>query len=93
MKWFIHLKSGQTVGIEEDPMDGFYAIVPSLPGCGSQGDSLEEALEDVNDAIMAVLSVLKQDDPERYQQICSGNMAYSVSDIEVNSTAPLTSLV
>jgi predicted RNase H-like HicB family nuclease len=30
---------------------GYSVLVPSLPGCHSQGDTLEEALENVKEAI------------------------------------------
>ena len=31
--------------------DGFFAICPELQGCYSQGNSYEEALKNINDAI------------------------------------------
>ncbi|MBM3943326.1 MAG: type II toxin-antitoxin system HicB family antitoxin [SAR202 cluster bacterium] len=34
-----------------DPDPGYTATVPALPGCVSCGDSLEEALENIKDAI------------------------------------------
>ncbi len=38
--------------IEEDKEDGGYVVsVPSLPGCRSQGDTIEEALENIKEAI------------------------------------------
>lgn len=40
---------------EED--GGFWAEVPAIPGCASQGDSLEELLANVHEAIEACLSV------------------------------------
>lgn len=36
---------------------GYWAEVPALPGCASQGESLEELQENVRDAIEAWLSV------------------------------------
>ena len=30
---------------------GYSAIVPALPGCGSQGDTVEEAIHNVHEAI------------------------------------------
>jgi antitoxin HicB len=32
-------------------MGGFVAVVPALPGCVSQGDSRDEALENIREAI------------------------------------------
>ncbi len=38
--------------IEEDKEDGGYVVsVPSLPGCRSHGDTIEEALENIKEAI------------------------------------------
>ena len=39
-----------TVIIEKDK-DGYYAYCPELQGCYSQGDTYEEALENIKDAI------------------------------------------
>lgn len=38
--------------IEEDLEDGGYVVsCPSLPGCHSQGDTVEEAIENIKEAI------------------------------------------
>ena len=37
--------------VSNDPEPGYTATVPALPGCISCGDSLEEALENIKDAI------------------------------------------
>jgi len=36
---------------------GFWAEVPSLPGCATQGDTWPELLENLYEAIQGVLSV------------------------------------
>lgn len=36
--------------IEKD-QDGYYAFCPSLQGCSTQGDTYEEALSNIQDAI------------------------------------------
>jgi len=38
------------VVIERDP-DGYFAFCPELQGCYTQGDTFEEALENIRDAI------------------------------------------
>jgi predicted RNase H-like HicB family nuclease len=38
--------------------EGFSVSVPGLPGCWSQGDTEQEALENVRDAIQEYLSVV-----------------------------------
>ena len=45
-----------------DPeQDGSYSIhCPALPGCSSQGDSIEEALDNIKEAILGVLKVRQE---------------------------------
>ena len=38
---------------------GFWVQVPALPGCYSQGESIPETLENVNEAIALYLETLK----------------------------------
>ena len=40
-----------TVVLEQEPDEGFVASVPALPGCVSQGDTREEALRKIREAI------------------------------------------
>ena len=40
-----------TVVLERESDGGFVASVPVLPGCVSQGDSREEALQNIHEAI------------------------------------------
>jgi len=42
-----------TVVLEQEADGGFVATVPALPGCVSQGDSRDEAIENVREAIAA----------------------------------------
>ncbi|MCA9430907.1 MAG: type II toxin-antitoxin system HicB family antitoxin [Candidatus Omnitrophica bacterium] len=37
---------------------GYVAHCPAIPGCSSQGDSLEEALDNIRDAIRGCLEAL-----------------------------------
>jgi len=47
---------------------GYWAEVPSVPGCASQGETIDELLKNVREAVEACLSVdikairLKKDD-------------------------------
>lgn len=53
------------VAIEEDTEDGGFIIsCPALPGCHSEGETLEESLANIKDAIQGCLAVLN----ERAQQ-------------------------
>ncbi len=45
-----------------DLEDGGYTVeVPSLPGCISEGDTVEEALENIRDAIFGYIQLLEED--------------------------------
>ncbi|NJL82657.1 MAG: type II toxin-antitoxin system HicB family antitoxin [Chloroflexaceae bacterium] len=43
------------VVLEASDQGGFTVYVPSLPGCISEGDSLEEALDNIQEAIALYL--------------------------------------
>jgi predicted RNase H-like HicB family nuclease len=42
----------------EDETGGYVAIVPALPGCHTQGDTLAEVMENVKEAIGLYLETL-----------------------------------
>ena len=44
---------------EEDGM-GYYVVVPSLPGCFSQGKTVEEAMKNAKEAISLHIRSLKK---------------------------------
>jgi predicted RNase H-like HicB family nuclease len=56
--------------LHEEPMGGYFALIPALPGCGSQGDSPEETLASLDDALTAVLDVIREDEPQRLRELC-----------------------
>ena len=47
--------------ITEDEDGGFVAEVPALPGCISQGDTREETLANIREAIRAYIESLQID--------------------------------
>ncbi|MCI0533223.1 type II toxin-antitoxin system HicB family antitoxin [bacterium] len=47
-----------TVELEPQEEGGYTVTVPALPGCISEGDTLEEALTNIEDAIGGYLHVL-----------------------------------
>ena len=49
------------VVIHEAEEGGYWAEVPTLPGCFAQGETLEELLEDARGAITSHLEALRQD--------------------------------
>ena len=50
-----------TVVIEPEADGGFSAFVPDLPGCASQGETEQEARENIREAIAAHLAGLRAD--------------------------------
>jgi predicted RNase H-like HicB family nuclease len=60
-----------TVVVHEDPEGGYWGEVPALPGCYSQGDTIDELKENIREAIVGVLEVLKEQEqePDRNIQI------------------------
>jgi len=50
-----------TVLIHRAEEGGFWSEVPELPGCYSQGDTIEEALSNTGEAIEAHLMALKEE--------------------------------
>jgi predicted RNase H-like HicB family nuclease len=48
------------VVIHEDPEGGFWAEVPALPGCYSQGETVDELQHNIREAIAGVLEVLRE---------------------------------
>jgi predicted RNase H-like HicB family nuclease len=46
-----------TVILEPEQDGGYSVICPAIPGCASQGDSLEEALDNIREAISLCLEV------------------------------------
>jgi predicted RNase H-like HicB family nuclease len=51
---------------EDEEVGGFIASYPGLPGCFSQGDTAEEAIENIKDAIQACLESLAEDELQEY---------------------------
>ncbi len=50
--------------VHEAEEGGFWAEVPSIPGCATQGETFEELLKNIYEAVEGCLSVdLKPSDP------------------------------
>ncbi|MBI2899679.1 MAG: type II toxin-antitoxin system HicB family antitoxin [Planctomycetes bacterium] len=49
------------VVLERSEEDGFTVFVPSLPGCISEGDTVEEALRNIREAIELYLEPVDDD--------------------------------
>ncbi len=53
-----------TIIIHPDETGGYWTEVPALPGCGSQGETIQEAAEMTKDAIQGFLaSLMKHGEP------------------------------
>ncbi|HQE37469.1 MAG: type II toxin-antitoxin system HicB family antitoxin [Candidatus Methanoculleus thermohydrogenotrophicum] len=53
-----------TVVIRRAEEGGFWAEVPALPGCYSQGETVEETLENIREAIEGHVEALQQEGQE-----------------------------
>ncbi len=50
-----------TVVIEADEPGGYYAFCPALPGCYSQGETLEETKANIREAVQCHLESLQKE--------------------------------
>ncbi len=49
------------VVVHPEPSGGFWGEVPALPGCYSQGESVEELLVNLREAITGVLETMREE--------------------------------
>jgi len=54
--------------IVEDEAGGHIAFVPALPGCHTQGDTLEELMNNVKEAIELYLETLTEEEKKELLQ-------------------------
>ena len=52
------------VVVHEAEEGGFWAEVPAIPGCATQGDTLDELMNNVHEAVEGCLSV-EVEEPKR----------------------------
>ncbi len=52
------------VVILEDEDGGYVALVPELPGCHTQGDSIDELLANIKEAIQLYLETLTEEEKQ-----------------------------
>ncbi len=50
-----------TVVVHPEPEGGYWGEVPALPGCYSQGETVEELLTNLKEAIGVSLEVMRED--------------------------------
>ena len=54
-------KLSRQVIIEPDETGGYVVSCPSLPGCHSQGETIDEVLTNIREAIALYIEVLEED--------------------------------
>ena len=59
------------VVIEKGEDFGYVVHCPAIPGCHSQGNSIEETIENIKDAIVGCLSVLDEDLISKKKELAS----------------------
>jgi predicted RNase H-like HicB family nuclease len=52
--------SQYNVFLEPDPDGGYVAVIPALPGCYSQGETVDEALANARDAILLTIEDMRE---------------------------------
>jgi antitoxin HicB len=62
LDYYLSLK--YPVSIEESPEGGFFIQIKDLPGCMSQGETIEEALENIEEARQLWMESMYEDENE-----------------------------
>ena len=57
------MKNKINIVFEKDDQ-GYYAYTPAFPGCHSQGDTFEEAMDNIKEAIELYLEVVPREEIE-----------------------------
>ncbi len=52
--------------ILEDESGGYVAFVPALPGCHTQGDTLQELMDNTKEAIELYLETMSEEEREEH---------------------------
>ena len=81
-----------TVILAPEAEGGHSVICPAIPGCVSQGDSLQEALASIREAILLCLEVRKDEDlalPVETPEVVAEEIAVCLRD-RAEENLPLT---
>lgn len=79
MVYLAGMSSKVSVIIESDA-DGFYAHCPLLPGCQSEGATMEEAMVNIREAVELYLETL---DTEEREQLLSREVVAKALEVEL----------
>ncbi len=60
--------------------DGYYVFCPELPGCQSQGDTFEEARENIQEAAELYLETMSKDEIE---EVLGKELLTTIMEVEV----------
>jgi antitoxin HicB len=72
VKVFQVIRDGIVFELQSEPEGGYTISVPSLPGCISYGNTFEEAMEMIKDAMKGWLAVAREEGvpiPEQFEAI------------------------
>jgi predicted RNase H-like HicB family nuclease len=72
--------------VHEAEEGGFWAEVPALPGCASQGETMDDLLANMREAIQAWLDTEPLDDAN--EPLATGGRAYLVKGLSDISFLP-----
>ena len=61
----------------EDETGGYVALVPALPGCHTQGDTLAEVMDNVKEAIDLYVETLTENEKKEIHKEKVDNQKYS----------------
>ena len=75
------MKRRYTVLLEENPGGVYTATVPLLPGCLSQGDSIDDVLAHVLEAIEGYIEMLQQDG----EDVPEEEVVFRLANVEVET--------
>jgi predicted RNase H-like HicB family nuclease len=71
-KAFHVIRDGVVIEFRDEPEGGYTVTVPALPGCLTYGETFEEAMTMLSDAIAGWLAVAKEEGfpiPEQFEEL------------------------
>jgi antitoxin HicB len=80
-----------TVILEPEADGGYSVVCPAIPGCVSQGDSLDEALANIREAIVLCLETRAEDglpNPEETPEIIAAEVEECLRDRAADGFSP-----
>ena len=75
-KQFHVIRDGIILELQPEPEGGYTVTVPALPGCVTYGETFEEAITMVADAISGWVSVAKEEGfpiPEQFEELAAAS--------------------